>query len=593
MTNVINLQDIMRDPAVEKIQAEIKDYEKDILDLTAERDAAIEREDNARNNGDKEAEKDAAEDLKFTKRKLSRLTEKLNEARGEYDKIKEEAIALLKEESSQENVVKAFENLNAYFITTERKWYCVYTDGVRHQPIQKELDDITMRDVIFGETGWDEGNDKKIKAMARNDNRMFRDAERSWNPRKPHTLNQMSALRKFWLEPIYGKEPHWGLQVLFNSIAGGNKDYADQLWKIVAMKHQKPERFIDIPNIDSAARGGTGRDTFFLILRRIFTELCVVEVNGEALGGGTHNGELDGAVWVIVSDRDLRTMSNEVIKNLTGGLTFRLRKMQKNATTAYRCFNIFGATNEGQGNFKLTGVKGGAEDRRYEQMIALKNLEYRVAEYWGFQDEYESDDDEIRTAAKVRANDMITELHETVFSNDTLLAEALGWAIEKFDIKNTTKIRPLYGDYYDMMYKRQKNNFEHFMDTLMDIKDTTNVYDKDELFKIYNITAVSKIGKDKFIHQVLDWLRTRSGMEWILSSKDFYEDQNNTYEQRKRRQIFHPVFGKGLETEEQQFGKFVWNKFEFLIDEGFNLQDEHGNDISGTIHSHSIRREFF
>jgi hypothetical protein len=451
----------------------------------------------------------------------------------------------------------------------------IYSNGCRYDLEVKEVDDLTMRDMIHGETGFSQTNELTLKEIARRSTRSYRNVERTFNPPNPHVLNQMNELRKFWLQPIYGVKPHWAFDTLINTIAGNEPEYKDQLERIIAYRYVKPED-IFIPNPDSSAKGGAGRDTLFDILKIIFTNECVGEANHETFHG-THNGELWGKVWVIISDRDAKAVDYAAFKNLTGGRHFRLRKMNTDARQAPRTFTFFAAGNGINGSFPVLGTGGaGNEDRRVEPFISNANLSDALLAEPGVTPE--------------NLGDVIEGLQATVWKNEERIAEWLGYIIEKHDVKHINKLMPIHGKHYKTMCDRQKNVFKNFMERISDPQLTTNTYPVKDMYKLYQLTTGGKHGQDTFITSFAEWLTRKTGEEWGVGVKRYYESTELNAQEHRKQVIYNKAYDESLNQYDAGYVRRVFDVFEFTNQ---GVVDNYGNDLDGKIRPENIRDEYY
>jgi len=483
--------------------------------------------------------------------------------------------------STIQNVVKSLESLNAYYISNQRKWYCIYADeNRRHQPIVSEIDTLTMKDMIFGETGWQAESDWELKKIALDNKRYYRNVERSFLPASINTLNQMTELQKFWLEPIYGEKHHEAFDLLMLNLVGGDIAYKEQIEKYIAYSRVKPED-IFAPNIDSSAKGGAGRDTIFRILEIIFTEECCGEAKKETVQG-THNGELWGKVWVKISESNNRVMDINELKNLTGGHNFRLRKMSENAKQAPRTFRFFMMSNNYEGTARLTGGGSTAEDRRWEPVFSNTSLLDRVTEYLK-----DTDKD---------SGETLQDWQQNVYQNETEIAKWLGNIITKYDPMSITKLKPLHGDYYGQMVERQKNSFSIFMEKIISLSVETNCYDVDTLFKIYKIVSSTNMSKDSFGKRICEYLMTRSNAEWEMRVRDIYKSHDDDKTKRIRRQSITVKDVVKIGRPSDEVDKLVFDVFDFIDetdDMGDNICDDKGNRLHDKPHANNIKKELF
>jgi hypothetical protein len=509
----------------------------------------------------------------------AQLASKENELEKVTLELEEQYIK--KQLTTTQNVVKALDELNAYYISSEKKWYCIYSEtNRRHQPKVNVIDTSTMKDMVFGATNWYADNDKDLKEIALKNNRYYRDVERTFLPPSTNTLNQMTELQKFWLAPIYGQQHHEAFDLLMLNLVGGDITYKDQIEKYIAYSYMRPED-IFAPNIDSSAKGGVGRDTVFRILEIIFTEECCGEAKKETVQG-THNGELWGKVWVKISESNNRLMDINELKNLTGGHNFRLRRMSENAVQAPRTFRFFMMSNNYEGTARLTGGGSTAEDRRWEPVFSNTSLLDRVTEY-------------LEGTGK-DAGEILQEWQQNVYQNETEIAKWLGNIITKHDPMSITKLKPLHGDYYGQMVERQKNSFSIFMEKIISLSVETNCYDVDSLYKIYKIVSSTVMSKDSFGKKICEYLMTRSNVEWEMKVRDIYKRQSDDSNKRMRRQSItvKQIVKTGRPDEEKE--KFVFDIFDFINETDEHTEticDEKGKELGSKPHANNIKQELF
>lgn len=529
----------------------------------SERAAAKTRWDNA-----KLALRDAEDLLALRENQCERLQKDILEYDGEQSSAK-------RSQATEANVVAALEKLNAYYIASESQWHCVYTNHERFCPQVKPVSNETMRDMILAETGWTETSDLTIKQIAQKNKRMYRDVERTFLKSVPTVLNQMNELRKFWLKPVHGVKPHVAFDLLFSNLVGGDSAYKDQIEKYIAYSYVKPED-IFAPNIDSSARGGVGRDTVFRILEIIFTEACCGEAKRETVQG-THNGELWGKVWVKVSESNSKAMDINELKNLTGGHNYRHREMGRNAVQMPRTFRFFMMSNNYSGTARLAGTGSGAEDRRWEPVFSKTSLTTRIAQHFDLDE----------TVDRERIGEILQDWHENVWQNEEMIAQWLGWIIDKHSPATIVKLRPLHGEYYAQMLDRQKNAFNTFMTTIVTLSSTTNCYSVDDLAKIYRIVTGQTVDKHGLGKRICEWLINATGTEWEIKVKDIYKSELDDRTQRIRRQVVclkeDATVGRPKDGEDE---RMIFDIFDFIEEDQY---DDKGNRLDRKPHVNNIK----
>lgn len=510
------------------------------------------------------------------KNQLKRLEQQIVLKQQEADEIQRGIVDLStqnksaqRSQQSEANVIAALEKLNANYVASDSRWYCVYDNGCRYQPQVRIISNETMKDLILGETGWVETSEITIKQLARSAGRMYRDVERTFNSSRSGVLNQMNELRKFWLQPIYDQKPHIAFDVLFSNLVDGDEAYKNQIEKYIAYRYIKPED-IYAPSIDSSAKGGAGRDTVFRILEIIFTEECCGEANGETFMG-THNGELWGKVWIKISERNARSIDYNEFKNLTGGGNFRLRRMGENAIQAPRTFLFFIMNNGYNGTIILQGTGKGSEDRRVEPIISNTSLRTRIADYFKLDENSEE------------VAEIIQDWQQNVWQNEEEIAKWLGFIIQKHNPANIIKFVPLHAQYYTEMYDRQKNAFNTFMDAIMGLTQENNCFVVDDMYKLYRIATNQTIDKTSFAKRMAGWLTNQSGQNWQVKVRDIYYNFDDGVDERHRRSV---VYMPSSIVPGSHDSKQIFNIFEYIDDDKY---DDKGRTLGRTPHVNNIK----
>jgi len=490
-----------------------------------------------------------------------------------------------KSKATHSNVIAAFESLNGNFIASESQWYCIYDNDNRVSPLVVKLSNEGMKDMILCESGWVESQDATIKQIARDCGRMYKNVERTFNKAKPGVLNQMDELRKFWLEPIFDKAPHIAFTTLIDNIADGAPEYVDFIERYIAYTYIKPQDIFS-PSIDSIAKGGSGRDTFFRILEIIFTEECCGEATFETFSG-THNGELWGKVLVKISEQDSNKIEYSQFKNLTGGHNFRLRRMGENAVQTARTFRFFIMGNKYNGTIPLTGKGRGSQDRRVEPIISLTSLTTKIGQV------YEWDENTVDGSENIY--DVLQDWQDNVFQNEEQIAILLGWLIQRHKPETMKKLVPIHGKYYDTMKDRQKNSFNRFMEIVASLTADSNCYDVGVMHRIYEISNCVKITKNQFGKRMSEWLIENSGAEWEIKLKNVFVDGEPT--KRSKRTVVHikpglgrPAVVQGQEddTEYEHDDGLRFSVWDFIEQDGV---DEKDKKLGNRPHANNIREE--
>ena len=435
-----------------------------------------------------------------------------------------------REKNSVSSIEKTFNINNIHYVVNGQKWWMVDPDGDRRSPRVISLTGSEMRDILYLDANWEVNSEQEIKRVAKESNRMFKHVVRDFNTNlRPNTYNQMTDIQKYWLKPVFDKTPHVAFRLLCLSIAGGDEDYADQLERLVAYRYVHPEDVM-IPNIDSCATGGTGRDTFFGIVRSIFTDECCATISEETISG-THNGDLFGKMWVKVSEKDSRSIPIDKIKDLTGDKKYRHRAMGENATDAVRLFCFMFFRNGYTTTAKLAGTGPSGEDRRFEPIIARYNLARHIAVFTG---EIENFEEEFTTEKETAATYIIKQWQQEVYQNDEEIARWLGHIIKKHQVDTMRELLPLHGKYYKEMIVRQQRGIEVFMPKFIGLMDSSNVVNIKTAHKLYEISENAKVTKDWFKNAAVHWLNTKANWDCVVETTSVYPFHGASNEARRR-----------------------------------------------------------
>ena len=479
-------------------------------------------------------------------------------------------------EASQSTANKVFDENNIHYVIFDQQWWSVDPSGGRMDVKINSSESGVIRDLIYNDSDLIT-NDQELKQLAKQMGRMYKHIVRDFEGQRPGVYNQMDTIRNQWLEPIYDVKPNDAFRVLTLSIAGGDEDYADQLEKFVAYRYCHPEDVM-IPNIDSCAIGGTGRDTFYNLLRTIFTDECCGSVGTETFKG-THNGDLFGKMIIKVDEKDSFSVPIDKIKEFTGSTRYRHRSMNKDARDVARLFTFIFFRNGFTSTAKLAGTGTSGEDRRFEPIIARVNLPRHVALYYNIiTDINQMLDDETTKQLQI----IIKEWQRDYYKDETRIAEWLGHIITKHNAKDMTELLPLHGKYYTEMLTRQKRGINGFMPKFMRLMTTgiSNVINITQAHKLYETAESQKCTKDWFKNEMMYWLNTHLGWDSEEVLVDTYTWAGCTNQDRRKMAI-------------------VQNKLSISTKPMFNIDDfidrdatdEKGSTVGEKINVFSIRDE--
>lgn len=450
----------------------------------------------------------------------------------ELGKIRQKRKQEFVSKSSQQTAEKVFDENNIHYVIFDQQWWSVDPIGGRMDVRINSSEAGVIKDLIFNDSNWEITGEQELKKLAKDMGRMYKHIVRDFAKPRVGVYNQMDTIRNQWLKPVHGVKPHDAFRLLTLSIAGNDEDYADKLEQFVAYRYCHPEDVM-IPNIDSCATGGTGRDTFFNILRTIFTDECCGSA-GEETFKGTHNGDLFGKMIIKVDEKDSHKVPIDKIKELTGSDRYRHRQMNKDARDVSRLFSFFFFRNGFTSTAKLSGTGTSGEDRRFEPIIARINLPRYFAKHHGFiTDINELINDEMTKAMQI----LIKECQRDVYKNEERISEWLGHIIDKFDAKNMTELLPLHGKYYKEMLVRQQKGIDGFMPKFMKLmtEGCTTVICIKDAHKLYEVAENQKCTKEWFKNSMMYWLNTQLGWDCEeIQSENIYTWKGCTDSDRRK-----------------------------------------------------------
>lgn len=506
----------------------------------------------------------------------------VNSCKADLEEYKARKTQVVTGSKNQEEANAVFENLNIHYVIFDQQWWSVDSSGSRMGVKINKSDVDVIKDLIFYNSGWQIKDTQELKKLAMDSGRMFKHIVRDFYPgERPGIYNQMDDIRKNWLQPIHGVTPHESFRILTLSIAGGRPEYADQLERWVAYRYCHPHDVL-IPNIDSCATGGTGRETFFNFLRTIFTDECCGAAGTETFKG-THNGDLFGKMMIKIDEKDARSVPIDMLKELTGANVYRHRSMNQDARQVDRLFSFIMFRNGYTSTATLEGDGPLGVDRRFEPIIARVNLARHVALHYGVIDDINTMLNPEQAAAM---GIIVKEWQEQYYKNEERIAEWLGYIIDRHDARNMRELLALHGIYYQEMRQRQQRGVAGFMPKFMKIfTDRSNasrissVINKSDIHKLYEATD-RKCSKDWLINQVKYWLNTHAGWDCDEASGNIYNWAGSPSSEKR-----HTTY---LYNRLEQPAKLIWD-LDMFIDK--DALDDKGNPVGNKINIHSIRDE--
>lgn len=532
---------------------------------------------------DRAAKKALAAEIKSLKLRCKKIKDEISSLEESKD-IYSQDLAKLRGQIGKEiiatnnkaTVTSVFEALNIHYVAFDQAWYSIDEAGDRMEVKINKSEFGVIKDLIFLDTDWELRDEQELKRQAKALNRVYKHIVRDFEKaQRPGVYNQMADIRKFWLTPIFDVAPHDAFRLLTLSVAGGNEEYADQLEKWVGYRYLHPQDVM-IPNIDSCAVGGTGRETFYNLCKVIFTETCCTSAGVETFKG-THNGELFGKMFIKIDEKNSHDVPIDVIKELVGGLKYRHRQMNTDARDVIRLFNFLMFRNGFTTTARLAGTGSSGEDRRWEPIIARVNLPRHVAFHYNLIDSINVPlDADQEKAVTVIIKDWQTDY----FRNGERVAEWLGHIIKKHNIEKMTELLPLHGVYYTEMINRQKKGIDGFMPRFIDHMQVgeTNVIAIKECQELYQIAESVKVSKEWFKNSLMYWLNTKMGWDSEEVLLDTYTFSGCVRSDRRRKVV---IRNKLVEVQ-----KPIFNLDDFIDKDSLN---DKGTTVGEKINIFSIK----
>jgi hypothetical protein len=514
--------------------------------------------------------------IKLMKTSVNAKEEQLNNVEVQLGKIRQKRKQEFVQLNSQSTAEKVFDENNIHYVIFDQQWWSVDPIGGRMDVRINNSEAGVIKDLIFNDSNWEISSEQELKKLAKDMGRMYKHIVRDFSGPRAGIYNQMQTIRNQWLKPIHGVEPHIGFRLLCLSIAGNDESYADQLEKFVAYRYCHPEDVM-IPNIDSCATGGTGRDTFFNIIRTIFTDECCGSA-GEETFKGTHNGDLFGKMFIKVDEKDSTRVPIDKIKELTGSNRYRHRQMNKDAREAQRLFSFFFFRNGFTSTAKLAGTGTSGEDRRFEPIIARINLPRYLALHY----ELISNINEQLTDEQTKAMQIIIKEWQTeYYKNEERISEWLGYIIDKHNSTQMTDLLPVHGVYYKEMLQRQQKGIDGFMPKLISLMRDSTIINIKDAQKLYEVAENQKCTKEWFKNNMMYWLNTKLGWDC------------------EELQAVNVFTWTGCTNEDRRKMNIVQNKLNIPQRLCFNIQDfidienidDKGNSVGEKINIYSVRDE--
>jgi hypothetical protein len=503
------------------------------------------------------------------------LQEQLDSAETDLARLRGARNQVYTKQNSEATAKKVFDDNNIHYVIYDQQWWSVDSTGSRMDIKINRSETGVIKDLIFDDSSWVIRDEQELKSLAKSMNRMYKHIVRDFAPARPGVYNQMNDIRKNWLQPTHGVEPHEAFRVLTLSIAGGNSEYADQLERYVAYRYCHPEDVM-IPNIDSCATGGTGRDTFWNMISTIFTNECCGSA-GEETFKGTHNGDLFGKMFIKIDEKDSARVPIDKLKEYTGGSMYRDRQMNSNARDAVRLFSFMMFRNGYTTTARLAGTGSTGEDRRWEPIIARLNLNKHAALHFGLIDNI----NQALTDEQARAVQIaIKDWQRDVYKNEQAIAAALGAWIDRYQTRTMTELLPIHGVYYTEMLERQKRGIDGFMPKFMRLwaAGHSTVICVRDAHRLYTVSESADVKKDWFKNQMLYWLNSRQGWDAEERTDQVYLSEGGTV-----RSMFAHIYDRLAQPAQR-----VWDLEDFIDAEA---RDDKNLPVGRKITIYSVRDE--
>lgn len=562
------------------VEAAISDKEQELVELKRELWGAESKHEAAASDLKKTLRvfiKNQKEKIKILEQSLKLEESTRDNLERDIATIESQRNKVFIEKNTTTSVLKTFQDNNIHYVINGRKWWRVEQDSTGGIRI-KDHDYMELKDLVFYSTDWEIKDEMEVKRFAKENNRFFKDIVRDFTTRNvPGVYNQMDDIRRYWLKPVFDQEPHPAFLMLTLSIAGGREEYSDQLERLIAYRYCHPEDVM-VPNIDSCATGGTGRDTLFNIIRTIFTDECCGEVSEETFKG-THNGDLFGKMWIKVNEQSSSSVPIDKVKSLTGDRKYRDRQMGQDARDAVRLFNFLFFRNGYTTTAKLSGTGSSGEDRRFEPIIARVNLARYVAWSMGLitdLDQMLTQEQETQAVAEIK------RWQREIYSNREEIARWLGYIITKHNAEKMSELTPIHGAYYQEMLMRQRKGIDIFMPKFMDLflKGESTVISVKDAHKLYEVAENAKVTKDWFKNQLMYWLNSKMGWDSVEEQDDVYPFEGASSAARRR---YFVVLNRL-----DQPTKRVFNIEDFIDPDAL---DDKGNTVGEKINQYSLKDE--
>lgn len=536
MSNIIELDNANVNAAEADLTKRIEVYNSELERLSADgrilRDAKIADTVKESHSIDKNEKvrlrasiKQLDAEIKKNKAAQESIQQQLDTAETDLAQLRGAKLQVYTKQNSEATAKKVFDDNNIHYVIFDQQWWSVDSTGSRMDIKINRSETGVIKDLIFDDSRWIIRDEQELKTLAKNMGRMYKHIVRDFGADRPGVYNQMRDIRKNWLQPVRGRTPHEAFRVLTMSIAGGNEDYADQLERYVAYRYCHPEDVM-IPNIDSCATGGTGRDTFWNIIATIFTNECCGSA-GEETFKGTHNGDLFGKMFIKIDEKDSSRVPIDKLKEYTGGTMYRDRQMNSNARDAVRLFSFLMFRNGYTTTARLAGTGSSGEDRRWEPVIARLNLNKHAALHFGLIDDINTPlTDQQAQAVQIAIKDW----QRDAYKNEAEIAVWLGHCIEKYSAETMTELLPIHGVYYQEMLERQKRGIDGFMPKFMRLFDAgaSTVICVRDAHRLYCVSESTEVKKDWFKNQLLYWLNSKLGWDAEEKTDNVYMSEGGT-----------------------------------------------------------------
>lgn len=277
--------------------------------------------------------------------------------------------------------------------------------------------------------------------------------EDKWDNKKVY--NQAHVIRRYWIKPNYAADSYdHRFDFWMHCLSGGKKENQDHLEQWIAYKYLHPERSGNTPSIDIGGQpGGNGKGTLAVLLRTIFTNMCVVNAAKKELMDGFNS--MWGLAMILHYDEPgEKELPVNKLKQATGSEEFRQERKGIDASMVDRNYSILFTSNNPNGVVQLAGTGSGGEDRRFS-VINTNLVMTEEAINQGLTDD-------------IGVKEYISGIHELV-KNRSAVSAWMAHIIKKHNVEQIKTLSALHGEDYHARFNRQKSTLELVFDAILPV----------------------------------------------------------------------------------------------------------------------------